>query len=221
MTRWLYLSIALTIAILVGTVYVYQTYYDLLPEQVPTHFNLQNQPDGWTPRDQLLPMLMLLPATMVGFVVLTVALPWLSPRQFRIDSFRGTYGFIMALAVALMGMVQASFVWVAFRQTGNIGHLIFAGLFLFLMAIGSVLANVHQNFWIGVRTPWTLASTAVWQATHRLAAWLFVFGGLLGFIGVLADAPLVFGIVLLALIALGPVLFSLIHYKRLERLGRL
>ena len=47
----------------------------------------------------------------------------------------------------------------------------------------------NRNFYVGVRTPWTLASPLVWERTHRLAAWLFAGCGLLGFVLVVAGVP--------------------------------
>ena len=58
-------------------------------------------------------------------------------------------------------------------------------LFLFLILIGNVLGKVKRNFYIGVRTPWTLASEKVWYATHRFAAKAFVIAGLLGVLSVI------------------------------------
>jgi uncharacterized membrane protein len=83
---------------------------------------------------------------------------------------------------------------------------------------------------MGVRTPWTLASEAVWNQTHRVAGWLWVAGGLLGCACVLAlplvapvsePAVLIGAFVWIMIIALYPVIYSLVLYKRLERQGKL
>src|SRR5919204_301408 len=62
---------------------------------------------------------------------------------------------------------------------------LFAGLFLFFAVLGNVIGKVRSNFWMGVRTPWTLASPKVWERTHRLAAWLWVTVSIVGFVAVL------------------------------------
>ena len=60
----------------------------------------------------------------------------------------------------------------------------------------AVLGQVRRNFYVGVRTPWTIADEGVWNRTHRLAAWLYTASGCAGCVAVLAGAPLawVFGI---------------------------
>jgi uncharacterized membrane protein len=88
-----------------------------------------------------------------------------------------------------------------------------------------VLGKVRRNFYMGVRTPWTLASERVWNDTHRLAAKMFVGAGVIGLVAVVLPVPLpavIISVVVLMIIAgLTPAVYSLILYKRLEKLGEL
>ncbi len=68
----------------------------------------------------------------------------------------------------------------------DVGRFAVAGVFLLFAPIGNVLGKVDRNFFVGGRTPWTLADERVWHATHRLAAKIFVAGGMIGFRLVLA-----------------------------------
>ena len=83
------------------------------------------------------------------------------------------------------------------------------------------MGKVRRNFWIGIRTPWTLASERVWYATHRFAAKTMVVGALLSLAGVIAGLPLSLCLVLALAGAIVPALYSLAAYKRLERSGNL
>lgn len=91
--------------------------------------------------------------------------------------------------------------------------------------IGNVLGNVRRNFWVGVRTPWTIASERVWNDTHRLAARLFVVAALAGLAVILLPLPLaavsITTFVLIMAAALVPVFYSLWDYKRLQWRGEL
>jgi uncharacterized membrane protein len=225
MNRWLafYLSAALAAAAFVASLLVYAYRDRLLPDPVPTHWNAANQADGFTPRDAILPQLLLLPGVMAGWTLLSLALPWLSPKPFSVDTFRGTYDYIVFLIAVMMGWIHASlligFTWAA---PDLFIRMLLGGIFLFLALLGNVLGKVRRNFWIGVRTPWTLANETVWNQTHRLAAWTFTAGGLFACVAavIYPIAGLVVGLAAIVAAALIPVIYSVVLYKRLEKEGK-
>jgi len=53
------------------------------------------------------------------------------------------------------------------------------GVGLTFIVLGNYLGRVEPNWFIGIRTPWTLESETVWRKTHRIAAWFFVLGGVI------------------------------------------
>jgi uncharacterized membrane protein len=203
----------LTLAALVYTLVLYPS----LPERIPTHWNWQGEVDGWTRKG----VGVFLPTgLMVLFLGLLFALPWLSPRPFGVETFRETFNYVMVATIALFAFLQWVTLQAALHPERAMGRVLIAGLFLFFALLGNVLGKVRRNFWIGVRTPWTLANDAVWIATHRLAARLFVALGLLGALLVLLGAPVGLALVLLLIVAFVPVIYSLVLYKRMEREGR-
>jgi uncharacterized membrane protein len=84
-----------------------------------------------------------------------------------------------------------------------------------------VIGKVRRNFWLGIRTPWTLASERVWYATHRMAGKTMVGAGVLGLVALLVGLPEMLAIFLFIAGLLLPALYSLLYYKRLERSGGL
>jgi len=102
-----------------------------------------------------------------------------------------------------------------------VGRAIIGGVCLLLALLGNLMGKVRRNFYIGVRTPWTLANERVWNATHRFAGKTLVAGGLAGL--ALTVAGLNGWPVMVALLAgaLIPVGYSLVFYKQLERRGEL
>jgi uncharacterized membrane protein len=222
-TRWLYPSIVLTVLALAGSLYIYEARGSLLPEKVPVHWNAEGKADGFVPREgqSLLVYLLLLPGVMGLMVLLTLVLPWLSPKHFEIDRFRGTYGYIMFLIVALFAYIQIANVLGMMERPLDTAKLLIGGIMLFFALLGNVMGKVRRNFYVGVRTPWTLASDAVWDATHRLAAWLMVLGGVAGFLLLLAGVPFYYCLIGVLICLLIPVPYSLWLYKKLERAGKL
>jgi uncharacterized membrane protein len=93
----------------------------------------------------------------------------------------------------------------------------FGGLAVFIGLLGNVMGKVRRNFWIGIRTPWTLASERVWHSTHRFAAKTMVIGALLSLGGVFAGLPIPWCLALVMAGLLVPVLYSLVVYKRYPR----
>lgn len=188
--------------------------WPLLPEQVPVHWNIEGQVDGYAGRAV---MWALGPGGMALFTLVGLALPALSPNRFGMTEFLPTYYYIAGLVVCMLGYV---FALVLIAGTGgevSMQRALPAGLFLLFILMGNPLGKVRRNFYVGIRTPWTLASERVWYATHRMAARLMVASGLLGLLALWMHAP-GWGILLLGL-AWTPlvVLYSLLHYKKLQK----
>ena len=166
----------------------------------------------------LLPMTGLpLPLISTGVVLLLLlVLPKLSPRGFRLDSAGRAYGIVVTMVMAFMlGILVLSYEQtlgrlVAFEQwvAGGIG--------LLLLVLGNYLGKFPKNFWVGIRTPWTLSSDEVWFKTHRFAGRTFMAGGLLIIITAIAGLNLNYIVGTILVAALSPVLYSLIIYKRLH-----
>src|SRR5262249_5809355 len=108
MRRWLLFSIALAAAALAASLYPYTYEFDRLPERVPTHWGISGEPNAWVPRDNILPYLLIFPGVMAGWVVLTLVLPWVSPVHFKVDEFRPTYDYVMALAQVLFAYLHGA-----------------------------------------------------------------------------------------------------------------
>lgn len=206
------IAIALTLAAAVTSAVLYPS----LPDQIPTHWNIHGQIDATGTKSWAAFMM---PGAMAALLGLFAMLPWLSPRHFEVEGFRSTYLYILAVSEGLLGYIHTIMILSALREGTDAGRWLVGGIFLFLALMGNVLGRVRRNFYIGVRVPWTLASERVWNETHRLAAWMFVAFGVIGFLLILVGAPVAvaFGLFLAAVIV--PVVYSLLLYKRLERRG--
>lgn len=192
--------------------------YQHLPDMVATHWNANNQPNGYSPKWVLL---LISPGLMLGIMLLFRALPWLSPKNFEVDAFRSTYLRIMLIILALIAYMQCVMLWVGLGHSMDIGRATVGGVCLLFALLGNLLGKVRRNFYVGLRTPWALANERVWNATHRFAAKTFVVAGLVGLF--LTAVGIDGWPVICVLIAGGlvPVIYSLTYYKQLERRGEL
>lgn len=192
--------------------------YAHLPNTVATHWNINNQPNGYSSKWALF---LFGPGIMLLVTLLMPALPWLSPKNFEVDSFRSTYLQIMLMIVAVIAYMQCITLWVDLGHAMDIDRAILGGVCLLFALLGNLLGKVRRNFYLGIRTPWALANERVWNATHRFAAKIFVLTGL---VGLLLTAAGLYGWPVFAVLiigALAPAIYSLTYYKQLERGGEL
>ncbi len=207
-------AVAVILATLAGTLVAYPS----LPNIVPFHWDAHGQVNGWGPKWSLL---VYGPGMMAFMVLVTAALPWLSPKKFEVDSFRATYLYIMIVIVATLAYIQILILLSSLGMALDIGRAIEGGVCLLITLLGNVLGKVRRNFYVGIRTPWTLASDSVWNHTHRLGAKTFFAGGLLGLLAVILRAPFWMPVIAILVAAFVPVIYSLVFYKQLERRGEL
>jgi len=208
--RALLLCILMILAMAIITAY----YYPQLPEIMPTHWNYAGQVDGYGGRWQLW---LVGPGCMSFFLLLAIALPWLSPKQFEVQNSGATYSYLMVIPVALMAAIELFMLGSALGVRLDVAQVIPVLVFVVLILMGNPMGKVRRNFFIGIRTPWTLASERVWHATHRLAGKLMVGSGALGLLAVWLGAP--HWLLLAIMMAWGPVAagYSLVLYKRLPQ----
>lgn len=187
--------------------------YSQLPERVPTHWNFQGEVDGWTDR---FPGAFLLPAIALGVWLLLLVLPRIDPRRAHYERFRDTYWLILNLMVLFFAVMHVLSLGAALAWEVNMTRAVFALLGLTFMGLGNYLPRVRSNWWIGVRTPWTLESERVWRETHRVAGRTFVAGGAAALVAALLPAGLATPVAMSGLVAAGliPLIYSYLAWRR-------
>lgn len=222
MKRWMIFALALTLIEAAVMVYIGFFRTDLVLEKIPVHWNVHMNPDAWTDREHFCWYLLIAPGVMLLMIGLMALLPWLSPKNFEIERFGGTFAALMTVLVVFFGYLGVLILWAGLEENPPYWRQCFiAGFFALFAVIGNMLGKVQRNFFVGIRTPWTLASETVWNRTHRVAAWLWVAAGLLGGVLVLCGAPFWIALILILAAALLPILHSLILYKSLQKQGKL
>lgn len=152
------------------------TIWNALPETIPTHFNASGEADGWGSKT----MLIWLPlALTLGTYLLMQVIPKLDPKQ-KLDQMGNKYYLIKFFMVVFMGLL--SIVIIRAAKTGSIGgggSWIYFIIGAMITVLGNYFQSIKPNYFIGIRTPWTLESETVWKKTHRLAGKIWVPAGIL------------------------------------------
>lgn len=205
-------------ALLITCLLVTAILYPHFPARVPSHWNARGIVDSYAAKWTLFVMN---PGIMLGTLGIFAVLPWLSPRHFEVDTFRSTYLYFMLVILAFMTYIQGLLLWAAASGHVGITKAIMGGICLLFALLGNVMGKVRRNFYVGIRTPWTIADERVWNATHRLGAKTFVLGGLVALIMSFAGAGFWIPFAALMAGAFIPVVYSLVYYKQLERRGEI
>lgn len=185
--------------------------YPSLPALIPIHWGLDGRVDGRAPKQWAA---FFGPGFGAVMLAALLVLAKTSPQQFRVESFRRTYDYVILWVVVLMSFIHVVSLQAAQHPQMDSGRWIIGGLMLLMALLGNVLGKVRRNFWVGIRTPWTLASEDVWVATHRLAARLLVAAGVLGALLAAVGGSLAVCFWLLIVAVLLPAVYSLLLYRR-------
>ena len=188
--------------------------YPSLPAQVPTHWGLDGQVDDYTAK---MPGAFLSPVLGLGIWLLLVGLRRIDPRSRNYERFDDTFWLIgNALGVFMAGMTVATLGY-ALGWPIDIERVVLGGVGLLLLVLGNVMPRLRSNFWMGVRTPWTLSSDQVWRDTHRVAGRTMVAGGLITLVALLFPAEYRIWIALGGFVIAGfvPVVYSYVLWRRL------
>jgi len=187
--------------------------YSRLPETMATHWNLQGAPDGYSSRFWAV---VAMPLVTLGLTGLFNVLPKVDPKRENYAKFLDTY-WLIANAVLVFTLVAHALILAnGLGYTVRVDRLLPIGIGLLLAFLGNYLTRVEPNWFIGIRTPWTLSSDAVWRRVHRTAGWLFAIGGLVIAAGAFAPRSAFMPLLtIIIVIAAGiPVVQSYILWKR-------
>ena len=177
--------------------------WSALPAQVPTHFDLDGQANGYTSRQHLWLLTLALP---LGTALLFTLLPRLDPKR-RLDGSSLNFQKLRLAVVGLLGGLACYSLYLARHPGAASGPGLAVLLGVFFAFLGNYLTTVPPNYFVGIRTPWTLESPGVWARTHRVGGILFCGAGLL-LVGLALLVPPTWATRLVLPLTLGPALFS-------------
>lgn len=187
-------------------------FYPQMPEKVASHWNAQGQVDGYLSKFW---GLFLLPFILTGLAVLFVAVPKIDPLRANIEKFRGHYdGFVILLLIFMILVHLQVILWnVGIKISPNV--TLPAGLGILFFYLGILCENTKRNWFIGIRTPWTLSSEEVWEKTHRIGSRLFKIAGVVAFAGIFfPNYALLFVLIPVILVAVYSIVYSYLEYRR-------
>lgn len=182
-------------------------FWNQLPDPMASHWDINDQVDGYMSKFWGVFMMPLMTA---GLFLLFLVIPSIDPLKANIAKFRGAFNLLIVLIIAFMLYIHGlTLAWNLGYTDFQMSGALLPAIGLLFIFIGFMLRQAKRNFFIGIRTPWTLSSDRVWDETHRLGAVLFIISGILAFIGGLFGGTIAFWLMFVPLI--GSTLFLLVY----------
>jgi uncharacterized membrane protein len=152
--------------------------WSILPPDavMPTHWGMDGKVNGTMTKEW---GLTILPATAIAITLLLIAVPRIEPRRDNMIASRKPFLAFWLGGLVLLAVCHAMMVGVALGYPLDLPGVLIIFLPLSIAIAGNYLGKTRPNFFMGVRTPWTLSSDLSWEKTHRMLGWLFVLSALI------------------------------------------
>jgi len=187
-------------------------FYPRMPAQMATHWNAKGQVDGYMGKDT---GLFIMPCVMAGMAVILYFIPYFDPLRRNIERFRPHYeGFIVFICVFMLAVQYQIILWnLGIQISPNVVLPVGIGLLFFYCGI--LCERAKRNWFIGIRTPWTLSSDRVWARTHRVGGKLFKVAGIAALVGVVFQKYVLFFLLVPAIaVAVFTIVYSFVIYQQ-------
>jgi uncharacterized membrane protein len=167
--------------------------YPQLPEMAPSHWNFAGEVDDTMPRGSVA---FLMPGVILALGLLLLFIPNIDPLRANVEGFRVVYNWFILGTSAFFLFLHILVILTGLGVRFNMTHMLIPAASLGMFGIGIVLDRTKPNWFLGVRTPWTLSSPVVWDKTHRLGSRLFKLSGVVILASVFLSAEATFAILI-------------------------
>ncbi len=204
--------------VLLGALVFAAVVFPDLPDRVPTHWNLRGEADDWMAK---WPGAFLIPGLGLATWLLILGLRSVDPRRSHYERFDETFWLLLNVLSVYFALFGVLMLGAALGWPIDMTRAVILSVAVLFIALGNYLPRVKSNWWIGIRTPWTLESEAVWRETHRVGGRLFVLGGVVAGLSVVLPAALRMWVSLTGLVLAGlvPVVYSYVLWRREQGAG--
>ena len=192
--------------------------WNTLPATVPMHWNVDGEIDRYGSKANLIWMSLLLPFLAYGILS---AIPFIDPKG-NMNKMGNKLQNLKVLLTTFMSLLALWIVYATKRQSiGNVNTMMTVTGILFII-LGNYFKTIPPNYFMGIRTPWTLKSEANWKETHKLGGKLWFAGGILIVtLGFILDAKInsVVFMSITIVICLIPVVYSYLFYRKQKKIS--
>jgi len=204
-------KIALMIVLFSFVIGIY--FYPLMPEEMVVGWDIRGQPDFYLPK---IWAIFIIPIALAGFSIFF----FLAPKTIRlkgvIQEFGIHYDGFVILVVVLLFYLYLLLLSFNIGIRFGIFQLMAPAFGLLFCYISILCRHVKRNWFIGIRTPWTLKDDKVWAKTHKFGSKLFMGCGIIAFLGIISEQYALFFIFIpIVVTSISAVIYSWFEYRKI------
>lgn len=188
-------------------------FYAHFPERVPIHWTFSGEPDNY---GSPLFAAFFVPVLLIFLYILFLVIPYIDPRKDRYSEFSGVFHIFKGIIIFVMAAIYFIAGLSGLGYNISISSFVPPLIGVMFIIIGALMPRIKSNWFMGIRTPWTLSNEEVWRRTHIFGGKVFIFGGLMflimPFLPDIFQASFLVG--LMIIILLGTVGYSYLAYLR-------
>jgi uncharacterized membrane protein len=187
--------------------------WNQLPDPMPSHWDINDHVNGYMSKVW---GVFMIPLMALGLLALFMIIPLIDPLKANIAQFRETFNLFITLIITFVFYVYGlTIAWALGYQNFKMSAALLPFLGVLFIFVGYLLRKAKRNFFIGIRTPWTLSSDTVWNKTHQTGSILFMISGALAFFGAFFGGATAFLLMFIPL--MGSTLFLVVYSYILYR----
>jgi len=204
----------IALGLVIVSVLISAFYYPQLPDPIATHWGINGEANGYSPK---LEGLLVIPIISILIVGVFWALPYIDPLRKNYPSFRKYYDGTVILLAGFFTYLQAIMIFWNLGYAFSFTTAITPALGVLFFYMGILLGNAKQNWFVGIRTPWTLSNAKVWDKTHKIGGKLFKAVGIVTFIGAfILSSTLLISVALIIAVAVFLVVYSYLEFRKIK-----
>jgi len=204
------------IMILMAMVVIAVFFYKKMPEMVPSHWNFQGEIDSYMNRNLFV---LLIPGISVGIYLFMTFLPFIDPLKRNVQKFANVYLWMKTIIIGFLAFLffLITYISVSGKLFFPVGLAVTLSVGIMMILLGMIMPLIKKNYFIGIRTPWTIDSEEVWDITHKRAKFAFIVGGAIMILGGIFEAVTSWFFLVAILALLWPVVDSYFVHRKIAK----
>lgn len=189
--------------------------WNQLPDKVPMHVNIKGEIDRFGDKIELLLIPVLLPLLMY---IIFLVIPKIDPKN-KLNKMGNKLQTIKVLVTILMSVLALFLLYSAKIQFFNPNYISLLMGILY-MIFGNYFKTIKANYFLGIRTPWTLENETVWKETHKFGGKIWLLGGFIVMASSLIldiQPNFIILIIITAILVIIPIVYSYFKFQNLTK----